>query len=427
MGKNLNCFLINLFFLSVVFSSQPLGGVLAVVGDEIITQGEFFQQLGLLAEQKGINPSLTPKKYEVLADRVLSNMIDQYVFLNFAIKDSNVVVSDLEVKKQVEQQVSYFINQVGSIKELEKIFNLSLREIKEYYWEEVYHSLLIDRFKYSLLSDVSVGKKEVEVFYLNHKDSLPPLPETGDFSLLHLFFDPSIETIDSVYSFCAILKDSVLLDLENFDSFVIKHSDDVSSVASSGVVGYTSRGSLFPEYEEAVFSASPGDLLGPIRTAAGFHIIKVLDKKGEKINSQHLLKIIFPTEKDKKKTVEKINSIYKKSIGDEFYLESYIDNIDYSQNNFSGNYSNYILSNLPDEIYSIIKELGAPSLSSPFVLSNGSILLAYLYNKNNSSKPSLDNAFDYISSLAKDEKAKRVLDDWLIKSKKNVFINIFEQ
>ena len=107
--KNINSFLISLLFVVVLFGGQPLGGVMAVVGGEIITQGDFFQQLSLAAEQKRINPSLTPKKYELLADQILSNMIDQYVLLDFAIKDSTVFVSDSEVKQQVEQQISFFI------------------------------------------------------------------------------------------------------------------------------------------------------------------------------------------------------------------------------------------------------------------------------------------------------------------------------
>ena len=91
---NLKVFLISFSFL---FSGQPVGGVLAVVGSQIITQGDFLQQLDMAAKQEGINPQLTPKKYEALGDRVLSNIIDQYVLLDFAIKDSTIIVSDLEI------------------------------------------------------------------------------------------------------------------------------------------------------------------------------------------------------------------------------------------------------------------------------------------------------------------------------------------
>ena len=77
-------------------------------------------------------------------------------------------------------------------------------------------------------------------------------------------------------------------------------------------------------------------MVGPIQTSAGFHVIKVLEKRGEKINSQHILKTIKPTQNDKQKTIEKINSIYNKSFGDVYFLESYIDGLDGSKNNFTG-------------------------------------------------------------------------------------------
>ena len=424
--KSLNRFLISFFFVSFSFCEQPLGGVLAVVGEEIITQGDFFQQLSVVAEQRGINPSITPKKYERLADNILSNMIDQYVLLDYAIKDSTIIVSDEEVKQQVEQQISFFIDRVGSIEELESIFNMPLIKIKEYYWEEVYHSILIDRFKFSLLSGVSVGRKEVENFYSSYKDSLPLSPATVDVSLLNVFFKPSEETLDSVYSVCLSIKDSINKKDKDFNSFVSAHSDDISSLPNFGVIGYTNRGTLFPEYEEASFSALVGDVVGPIKTSAGFHIIKILDKRGESINTQHLLKVVLPTDNDKKRVVEKINSIYKKSIEDDLFLESYIDGLDKEKNSFTVNSVATPLFEFPDEISSILKSEKAPFLFSPRVLSNGSLLLAYLYNRSEPSILSLENSFESIKSLAKEKKASDYLDAWLISSRKNVFINIFE-
>ena len=420
---NLKVFLISFSFL---FSGQPIGGVLAVVGDQIITQGDFLQQLDMVAKQEGISPQLTPKKYEALGDRVLSNIIDQYVLLDFAIKDSTIIVSDLEVKQQVEQQVARFVDAVGSVGALEKMFNMSLQQIKESYWEEVYHSMLIDRFKYSLLSGFSVGKKEVENFFFAFKDSLPPLPETGNFSLLNLSFKPSQKTTSSVFNVCVNIKDSIVAGLGVFDDFVLKYSEDSSSLSSFGVVGFAERGSLFPEYEEAVFSSSVGDVVGPIQTSAGFHVIKVLEKRGEKINSQHILKTIKPTQNDKQKTIEKINSIYNKSFRDVYFLESYIDGLDGSKNNFTGNYYEFPFHEFPDEISSTIERMGESTLSEPFVLSNGSILLVYLYDKTMGGAPSLLGSFEYVAEFAKQKKASDFLGAWLINSRKKVYINIFD-
>ena len=127
------------------------------------------------------------------------------------------------------------------------------------------------------------------------------------------------------------------------------------------------------------------------------------------------------------KTIEKINAIYEKSNNDLYFLESYVEGLDVSQENFTGNYSNIPIENLPDEFLSKIEQREAPFLFYPDFLSNGSIILIYLYDKNPPQKPSLESSFDYIAALAKEHKAKMFLDDWLTTSKKNVYINIFEQ
>ena len=234
--------------------------------------------------------------------------------------------------------------------------------------------MLIDRFKFSLLSNISVGRKEIENFYYSNIDSLPNTPAMVSFSSLNLSFVPSESTLDSIYSICINLKNQIDSDNKIFDSLVSEFSDDISSLESFGVIGYTSRGTLFPEYEELAFSGKVGSILGPVKTSAGFHIIKILDRKGEKVNTQHLLKTVVPTENDKKETIEKINSIYEKSSVDLYFLESYVENLDYSSEKFTGNYSNFPIENLPDELIEKIKQKDAPYLFYPDLLSDGSIL-----------------------------------------------------
>ena len=93
----------------------------------------------------------------------------------------------------------------------------------------------------------------------------------------------------------------------------IKYSNDYATASSGGVVGFTNRGSLLKEYEEAAYSLVVNDVVGPIKTRAGYHIIKLLDKRGEKINTQHLLRFITPTEEDRAQTVVGLYDILEKS------------------------------------------------------------------------------------------------------------------
>ena len=92
-----------------------------------------------------------------------------FSLLDFAEKDTTISVSPDEVRVQLENQISYFVKEVGSVGALEGVFGMPLKQIKESYWFEVYNSIMIDRYRYFLLSGLSVGKKEVENYYNYYK------------------------------------------------------------------------------------------------------------------------------------------------------------------------------------------------------------------------------------------------------------------
>jgi len=421
-------FILISFCISFCFSQnnygEPIDGVLAVVGENIITQSEFFEQLKLVADRQGISPSASPIKYESLAKDLLSNIVNQLVLLEHAKMDTNIFIGDDEVKKQLDLQVSGFINSMGSVDALENYLNKSLREIKAFYWDEIYNAMLIERFRYSLLSGVSVGKKEVDDFYITYKDSLPPVPKRASFSLLNMKFVPGKTTTKYYYDITKSLLDS-LNRQTSFESLVKRHSDDFASIPNGGVVGETERGSFLKEYEEAAFSSKVGDVVGPIKTSAGFHIIKLLDKKGEKITTQHLLKVVQPSLEDKDSLVKLINSFYTNTKEDSLYLFNLLMGENYTRFGFSGNYTDHYYENFPLEVVRMIDSSSEFYLSDPFGFSDGTLGLLCVYNKQGSEKATLNNSYNYIAGLAKEKKAAEFVENWLVSAKKDVYINIF--
>ena len=417
-------FIISLFFC-FSFSEEIVDGIMAVVGDNIITKGEFFYQLSSIANQRGISATQTPLKYEKLANAVLEDIINRYVLLEYAEKDSNVVVDNDEVQIQLDNQIDMFIKSVGSVDSLETTFGKPLQQIKADYWDEIYNAMLIERFRLNLTAGFIVGKKEVESFYDIYKDSLPPSPASANFSIYNIEFTPSRKTIEKSYSFVKNLKDSIINKTSSFEAIVNNHSDDTASIPSGGKIGYTERGSLFPKYEEAAYSMKIGEISNPIITDAGHHIIKLLDKRGEKISTQHILKLILPTENDKKQTVESINSVYRNSKADPLYLENFIEELE-GKNLLSGNFFNYPINRFPVDIYNKIILSEDSFLHEPFVMQNGSISILYVYEFFPEKKATLENSYTFIESIALDKKTLDYLDSWLDKKRSGVYINTFE-
>jgi len=416
--------LISFLFFVFLFCNN-YDGVLVVVGDNMVTKSDFEAQLYNLAAQRGVSPSLTPLKYDRLKKLLLEDVIDRYVFLEHAKKDSNITISSDEVQVQLDGQIDMFLNKVGnSVDSLEAIFGQPLQQIKADYWDEIYNAMLIERYKFFLTSSLSVGKREVEVFYNEYKDSLPPSPANANFSILNLFFEPSNKTISSSFEFVSSLRDSVEKNFVTFSKIIERHSDDFASLSSDGKIGSTERGSLFPEYEEAAFSMKKNSLVGPIKTEAGHHLIKLLEKRGNKIDTQHLLKIIVPTEEDKQLTIEEINMNYNKSKKNPLFLENLIEELPLNATSLSGNYNNFPLRRLPEDLYSIIKKSGDSILYEPMFIQNGSLVLLYVYEVFEEEKATLQNSYAFIESIALDKKSIEFLNGWLDTHKPNTHINI---
>ena len=417
-------FIISLFFC-FSFSEEIIDGIMAVVGDNIITKGEFFYQLSSVANQRGISPSQTPLKYEKLANAVLEDIINRYVLLEYAEKDSNIVVDNDEVQIQLDNQINMFIQSVGSVDSLESTFGKPIQQIKSDYWEEIYNAMLIERFRLNLTAGFIVGKKEVESFYSIYEDSLPPSPASANFSIYNIEFTPSQETIENSYKFVKNLKDSIMSEASSFETIVNNHSDDIASIPLGGKIGYTERGSLFPQYEETAYSMEIGEISNPIITEAGHHIIKLLDKRGDKVNTQHILKRISPTEKDKKQTIETVNSIYKQSKEDPLFLENLIEELE-KKNFLSGNFFNHPINRFPVDIYNKIRLSEDSFLHEPFMMQDGSISILYVYEYFPEKKATLENSYAFIESIALDKKTLDYLDSWLGKKRSGIYINTFE-
>ena len=409
-------------FVSLVFTQESLDRIVAVVGSNIITEQDFSQQVLMVAQQQNINPSLMPLKYKELEIAVLDNIINQYVLLEHAKKDTSIIIENSDVQNQIDLQIDSFVKSVGSVDSLEAYFGKSLQNIKSDYWDDVYNAMLIEKFKYSLFSSVSIGHKETALFFEEYKDSLPLSPLRANFTMCNIEFYPSEQTYDDIFKLVNGLKDSVISGDALFENIVKRHSDDLATSSSGGNVGFTERGSLLKQYEEAAYSMEVGNLIGPIKTSAGYHLIKLLDKRGDKINTQHLLKVVVPTEIDRSETISNVLDLSSKAKESPVFLEEYVEESLDFLGPLSGTFENFVVKNLPDEIYNIIKTSEESTLHDPIMLSNESVLIVYVYEKYDEEKANLENSYEYIKSLAQEKKTIEFLEEWISSARKSVYI-----
>ena len=421
---------ISVFFLLFFFfgkaSEAPVDGLLAVVGDNIILHTDVFQQSQMVAMQQGLDISRNPALFEKIYNETLSNMVDQYVLLAAAEKDTTIQISNNEVDAALEQQMSEIILRAGSVGALEEALGQSIKKIKKDYWEEIKNMILIDRFRYSLFSNVSVTRKEVQSFYSNYKDSLPPSPAKIKFSLIEMPFIVSEESRISGFNFISDLKSRIEKG-ESFEVLAQEFSQDPGSAAVGGDLGYMNRGTLVSEYEEEAFSLEVNEISEPILSPFGYHLIQLLDKRGESIHTRHILRFLKPSMEDKDETLKQIRQIYAETKHDPGLFDSLAQELKYDLNNNSGTFPAVDINTIPPDILSSIQGVAEYSISYPFESQNESVYLAYVYEKTDSVKPTLDNSWETISEFAKNDKMNSIFLGWLNENRDKTFIKFFHQ
>ena len=298
--KILNFFLL---LFNLTFSQEMVDGIIVVVGKHPILHSEILQQSQIIAINKKIDPLKQPYAFQKIYDESLKNMIDQFIVLDVAEKDTNILVSDDEIDKILNQRIEEFILQAGSKKNFENMIGMPLRKIKAEYWNDIKNMLYMEKYKQTLIQNISISRKEIEKFYYTYKDSIPNIPEYYDLSIIDIPFTPSKKTKEKTYVFLDSLKQIIINKKDTFENLAKIHSEDPGSKNNGGFLGFTMRGTLLTEYEEVAYSLNINEISFPVETQFGFHIIKLIDKKGEKISTQHILKRISYSQEDEKNTL----------------------------------------------------------------------------------------------------------------------------
>ncbi len=183
-------FAVLIMLFSVVFAQEVVDRVLAVVDDDIILESEVLQ----FAQSFALQNRVDPMKYiqdPKIKSQILNELIDQKVLLSRAKEDTNIFVEDREVKRELDNRLDQIIDQVGSPEELEKLYDMPIREIKRDFEKSIREGLLIEKLKQRKMSGTKVSRMEIEDFYQQYKKELSDRPET--LTLAHILIKVSPE------------------------------------------------------------------------------------------------------------------------------------------------------------------------------------------------------------------------------------------
>ncbi|NOY05621.1 MAG: parvulin peptidyl-prolyl isomerase, partial [Chlorobi bacterium] len=263
-------------------SEHVVDCIVAVVGGDIITKSEVEMQ----ALQAAVQTKRSPND-PLLLNKVLEAMINDKLVLAQAELDSIVVAED-EVTQRLDMQLKYLERQYGSRKRLEQAAGMPMSQIRREFREDVRKRIMIERLQQQEFGSIEVSRREVEEFYNTYRDSLPLVPEMVELRQIVRYPKVTEDYKEQARRRAEALLDSLRAGAD-FKELARKYSEDIGSARNGGDLGLVRRGLLVKEFEEAAYALEPGEISNVVETKFGFHIIKMLERKGEAIHPLQIL------------------------------------------------------------------------------------------------------------------------------------------
>ncbi len=415
-------FCISFYYLETTGQQKILDRIVAVVDKEFILESELNQQVEFYVFNNKVDPK-TPG----LKKQVLDAMINEKLIVASALEDTNIVVTEDEITQQLDVILQQRILQIGSEEKLEEIYKMPISKIKREFRDEMKKQLLAQRLQQFKFANMSVTKREIEEFFETYKDSLPEVPE--EIELYHLLKIPSKGK--DIKEKVKIRANAILDSLKSggdFSEFANRYSDDKGSAAGGGDLGFTRRGQFVKEYEEAAFSLSAGQISDLVESPFGFHIIQLLERRGENVNTRHILFKIEPDESTDKLTIDFLNSLIdsiKSGVSFTDLAQRHSDDVETAS---IGGYLGLVpVDQLDKEFSQTVLEMEVGEVSPPEKVNAGKTYgyqIVYLKKRIPAHKFDLNTDWKKLEAFAINIKRGEVYQNWLNDLRNEIFWEI---
>ncbi len=266
--------------------------IVAEIDNRIILKSELENAyLGYLQENKDakVEPSL---KCEILRQLLLNKVMVAKAEID------SIVVSDASIDFEMERRMMGMVDRAGSQEALEQAIGKTITEAKDDLRPLVIEQLTVNEVQREITKDVSVTPSKVKKFFNNFpKDSLPVFP--AEYVVAELIKKPIVNKEAKNKTREALLQiRSRVLAGEDFAKLAEKNSEDLGSAATGGNLGFRGRGELVPEFEETIYKLKEGEISDPVESEFGFHLIQLIERRGNRFNSRHILLVPKPDKND---------------------------------------------------------------------------------------------------------------------------------
>lgn len=406
--------------------------VIWVVGDEAILRSEVEEER-LRAQYEGQEISGDP--YCVIPEQLAI----QKLFLHQAELDS-VEVNESTVATQVNMRLNYYISQIGSKEKLEEYFRKPMSEMKEDMTTAVRNQMIIQQMQQKLTENIKSTPAEVRRYYSQlRSDSIPTVPAQVEVQIITL--DPPVpqSEIDRVKERLRDFTERVNSGNADFSMLARLYSEDTESAKRGGELGFVGKGQLVPEFADVAFNLNDSRRVSRIvETEYGYHIIQLIEKRGDRINCRHILLKPRLSQSDKTESINKLDSIanlirtgkvtFEQAVAFFSQDKNTAMNAGVMMNQETGT-TKFEYQSLPPEIARQIHGMNVGEISRPFLMMDETknkevCVIVKLKSKTDVHKANLVDDYQTIRMMYEQQESEAFLHKWILQKQKDTYIMI---
>lgn len=259
-----------------------IDGIIANVSGRIILYSDLAGRLEQM-RQGGLTVT------DTAACEELEDLLYQQLLLEQARIDS-VVADEAQINAELDRRVSYFEQQIGGREKLEKFYGKSVTEIKADFHDQVAEQLLSQQMQHQIVGDKRVTPREVEQFFRSiPEDSLPFINAGVEFARVSIYATPTEEEDRRVKLRLDGYREAIVKGEKDFCTMAVLYSEDPGSAAQCGELGMVPPGVMVPEFDAVAMSLKDGEISPVFATKYGYHIIEMVERRGDRYNARHIL------------------------------------------------------------------------------------------------------------------------------------------
>ncbi len=429
--------ILSLLWLSMSFAQvihaqkQIIDKVICEVGNEVILLSDLAEQIKFIESRQG--PVRPEDKCFLLENMMVSKLLVHQAFVD------SIVVADEEVEGQLQAKIDRILESMGNdVTQFEAYYGKGVQEVQNDFREDLRNQLVAEKMRSTLMEDILITPSEVKEFYNKiPRDSLPYL--SSEVEVSEIVVHPIANDSSKARSRSKLEKILARMQSgEKFEDLATTYSDDPGSARNGGDLGWAKRGSFVQEFEAAAYNLEPSQYSSVIESEFGFHLIQLLELRGNTIHTRHIL--IKPEieasdfELAKEKLIRARRMILHDSITFSRAVKQFGHKKEQSYSN-DGRITNpksgdtfFEIKDLEPEVYFTLDSMKIKGISMPVELASPSgdkyFKILYLNTRTDPHQANLKQDYSKFQNLAKESKKNDVLVNWLESHVENTFVRI---